>query len=242
MRNFAHGRPSGKRRSRVHDRDEGNDAAAEAAEETHDDRRRYKRVAVNLPGRYMLEDGSEFPCVCIDVSVGGVRLRGLAVGRLGLAGDRLYRGLGRHRRLYRAPRAGLVRAGMRITARKGERVEERIAWIMGSDGGSAPTGRGLSRQCVRQEVELSTFDGRRHAAQVTDISKEGAAVLTDAVLEAGERVRLETRRARVVRLSPAASRCSSRTGAKTRTPVARAGAAGAAGAPGLKAGISPPDG
>lgn len=181
---------------------DGNGAPAEAPEQTQDDRRRFRRVAVSLPGRYMLEDGSEHACVCIDVSVGGVRLRASQSGAWGSRVIAYIEGLGRIEGYIVRRSPGWFALELRNTARKGERVEERIAWIMGSDGGKRPDRRGLSRQFVRQEVELSTFDGRRYAAQVTDISKEGAAVLTDAVLEAGERVRLETRRARVVRQFP----------------------------------------
>jgi PilZ domain-containing protein len=180
---------------------DGSGAPAEAPEQTQNDRRRFRRVAVSLPGRYMLEDGSEHPCVCIDVSVGGVRLRAAQSGPWGSRVIAYIEGLGRLEGyiVRRAP--GWFALESRTTARKGERVEERIAWIMGADDGKRER-RGPSRQFVRQGAALSTLDGRQYLAQITDISKEGAAVLTDAVLEVGERVRLESRRGRVVRQFP----------------------------------------
>lgn len=180
---------------------DGIGAPAEAPEDTRDDRRRFKRVAVSLPGRYMLEDGSEHACVCIDVSVGGVRLRASQSGPWGSRVIAYIEGLGRIEGYIVRRSPGWFALESRTTPRKGERVEERIAWITGADG-KHPDRRGLSRQFVRQDVALSTADGRQFSAQVTDISKEGAAILTEAVLEAGERVRLETRRARVVRQFP----------------------------------------
>ena len=182
---------------------DGSDTATEPPPEAADERRRFQRIEVYLPGRYMLEDGSEFPCVCIDVSVGGVRLRAAQAGPWGSRVVAYIDGIGRLEGyiVRRAP--GWFALETRVTPRKGERVEERIAWIQESETVASPdTGR-LSRQFVeRQEVTLSTVDGRQQIAQLTDISKEGAALLTDAVLERGERVRLDNRRARVMRVFP----------------------------------------
>jgi hypothetical protein len=168
-----------------------------------DDRRRFHRVDVHLPGRYLLEDGSEHPCVCVDVSVGGVRLRAAQAGPWGSRVVAYIDGIGRLEGyiVRRAP--GWFALETRGTARKGERVEERIAWILESEVRANPDRRRLSRQFAdRQEVTLSTADGRRQAAELTDINKEGAALATDAVLELGERVRLDNRRARVTRVFP----------------------------------------
>ena len=38
------------------------------------DRRRYKRIAVTLLGRFMRESKDEHPCKLIDISAGGVAL------------------------------------------------------------------------------------------------------------------------------------------------------------------------
>ena len=182
---------------------DGNDSQAQPTPEAPDDRRRFLRVAVNLPGRYMLEDGGEHPCVCIDVSVGGLRLRAAQAGPWGSRVVAYIDGIGRLEGyiVRRAP--GWFALETRVTARKGERVEERIAWILESEVEASPDRRRLSRQFVeRQEVTLSTVDGRRSVGQITDISREGAALLTEAVLEPGERVRLDSRRARVVRVFP----------------------------------------
>ena len=178
-------------------------AATDPHPDAPDDRRRFQRVEVHLPGRYMLDDGSEYPCVCIDVSVGGVRLRAAQAGPWGSRVVAYIEGIGRLEGyiVRRAP--GWFALETRVTPRKGERVEERIAWIRESEAVATPDTRRLSRQFVeRQDVTLSTVDGRQQTAQLTDISKAGAALLTDAVLELGERVRLDNRRARVMRVFP----------------------------------------
>ena len=173
------------------------------AVQTPGDRRRHKRIAVALPGRYMLEDSSEHPCECIDISVSGLRLRAAKAASWGSRVVAYIDGIGRveGHLVRRAP--GWFAIETRATSRKGERVEERIGWIAESEIGKPAERRRLSRQYVeRQTVRLSTFDGRQHLALLTDISKEGAALLLETPLDDGARVRLEGRRARVVRVFP----------------------------------------
>jgi PilZ domain len=47
------------------------------------ERRRYARFPLALQGRYMLEDGREFPCQTTDVSAVGVAVSGPPVGAIG---------------------------------------------------------------------------------------------------------------------------------------------------------------
>ena len=47
------------------------------------ERRRFARVKLVLPGRYMLEDRREFPCQTMDVSVGGLCLTAPVPGAIG---------------------------------------------------------------------------------------------------------------------------------------------------------------
>jgi hypothetical protein len=182
---------------------EGNEVAREAAEETGGDRRRHERVGVNLPGRYMLEDGSEHPCVCVDISVSGVRLRAAQAGAWGSRVVAYVESIGRLEGhiVRRAP--GWFALAIRGTARKGERVQERIEAILKSHAADSNGRRdGGGREWIERAVWLYRLDGRRHEAQLTDISKGGAALLIEATLEPDERVRLDNRPARVARLFP----------------------------------------
>jgi PilZ domain len=47
------------------------------------DRRRYARIPLSLRGRYMLEDGREYPCATRDVSRLGIAIEGVPVGAIG---------------------------------------------------------------------------------------------------------------------------------------------------------------
>jgi PilZ domain len=178
-------------------------ASLEGLDPSPSDRRRHKRVAVALPGRYMLEDGSECACECIDISPGGLRLRAAKAGPWGSRVIAYIDGIGRieGHLVRRAP--GWFAIETRGTSRKEERIDERIALLMDSDIAKEAGRRRLSRQYLeRQSVCLATLDGRQHLAELTDVSKDGAALLIDTVIAVGERVRLDGRRARVVRAFP----------------------------------------
>lgn len=181
---------------------DGGEAPSQAAEATRRDRRRFRRVAVSLPGRYMLEDGSEYDCVCIDVSGGGVRLRAPQAGAWGSRVIAYIEAIGRLEGyvVRRAP--GWFALETRSTALKGERVQERIAMILEAQTEDDLDRRGPEREASHRQVSLGTLDGRQHRAELTDISRSGAALLTEAVLSLDERVRLDNRRARVARLFP----------------------------------------
>jgi hypothetical protein len=48
-----------------------------------EERRRHQRVRVNLQGRYMLADRSEFPCQVVNISPGGIALIAPVSGAVG---------------------------------------------------------------------------------------------------------------------------------------------------------------
>jgi hypothetical protein len=57
--------------------------AATTGQPTGAERRRYERLPLTLHGRYMLPDGSEFPCQTQDVSAIGIGIRGAPAGAIG---------------------------------------------------------------------------------------------------------------------------------------------------------------
>lgn len=163
------------------------------------ERRRYERIDVNLPGRYLLEDGGEYTCECLDVSVGGVRLRAEVVGPWGSRVVAYIDGIGRIEGYIVRRAIGWFALEVRATLRKGERMQERIGWML--DAANAER-RAPSRQFVRRDVSLEAADGMSRPAHLTDISREGAALLTETTYKVGDRLRLDQRDARVVRSFP----------------------------------------
>jgi hypothetical protein len=167
--------------------------------QTAANRRRYERVEVNLPGRYMLEDGAEYPCECLDISVSGVRLRAAVAGPWGSRVVAYIDEIGRLEGYIVRRALGWFALEVHATARKGERVQERIGWMLDAANGER---RGPARKLTRRDVALEASDGLRRPAQLTDISREGAALLTDSPYQVGDRLRLDQRDARVVRSFP----------------------------------------
>lgn len=162
-------------------------------------RRRFERVEVNLAGRYMLEDGAEHPCECLDISVTGVRLRAAVAGSWGSRVVVYIDEIGRIEGYIVRRAIGWFALEVHATARKGERVQERIGWML--DAANLERRR-PPREFARRDVSLETADGMRRPAQLTDISKEGAAVLTETTYQVGDRIRIDQRDARVVRSFP----------------------------------------
>jgi PilZ domain len=181
---------------------DGSEVAIAAADKTLGERRRHKRVAVNLPGRYMLEDGAEHPCTCVDISAGGLRLRGAQTGAWGSRVIAYVEGIGRLEGhiIRRAP--GWFALETHSSARRGERVQERIEALLNAHEGDGDDRRSDSREWADRAASLYTLDGQRHEAVLTDLSGGGAALLTEAALKVDERVRLNSRRARVARVFP----------------------------------------
>ncbi len=178
---------------------EGQETSGAREPSTPANRRRFERVEVNLPGRYMLEDGAEYPCECLDISVSGVRLRATVAGPWGSRVVTYIDDIGRIEGyiVRRAP--GWFALEVHASARKGERVQERIAWML--DAANLQR-RGPARKFARRDVALEAPDGMRRPAQLTDISKDGAALLTQDDYRVGDRLRLDQRDARVVRSFP----------------------------------------
>jgi len=89
------------------------------------DRREHPRIKLKVPGRYVLEDGAEYQCTIVDVSVGGLSLTGPKPGRRGervlIYADKLGRVMGNVVRHYRGGFAVALDmsgiAGQRFAAR-----------------------------------------------------------------------------------------------------------------------------
>jgi len=60
-----------------------------------EERHRYARLPLTLPGRYMLVDGREFPCQTQDISPIGIGIRGFPAGAIGDRVVAYFDGLGR---------------------------------------------------------------------------------------------------------------------------------------------------
>ncbi|KQT86419.1 pilus assembly protein PilZ [Aurantimonas sp. Leaf443] len=164
------------------------------------ERRRFARVKVDLLGRFMLEDQSEYPCRVEDMSPGGVAVLTPVTPRQGervvLYVDHVGRLEGTVQRLFDGGFASLVVA----TDRKREKLAAQLTWLANRHELDLPEDRRHARlQPKKQAVEIVLEDGRRYQVRIMDLSLSGAAVKSGVRPAIGERVTLGTMQGRIVR-------------------------------------------
>ena len=99
-----------------------------------EERRRYTRLPLTLRGRYMLEDGSEFPCETQDISPIGIGIRGFSAGAIGDRVVAYFDGLGRiEGRIVRRAHTWFA-IDITATPRKLERLAEKIKRMVEKGG------------------------------------------------------------------------------------------------------------
>ena len=178
-------------------------AAISHARADIEERRRHQRFNLKLPGRYMLSDGAEFGCETIDVSPGGIAIRGARSGRLRERVVAYIDGLGRVEGTIARLCRDWFAVEVHAPSSKQERLAAKIGWLLKRERD------GLSDRRRRQRVELSddetvlrTTDGAVFRARLIDVSVSGAAILVDAALPLGAPVLLGDKSGHVSRHFP----------------------------------------
>jgi hypothetical protein len=164
------------------------------------ERRRGERVALTLPGRYMLRDGCEYPCWTIDVSPAGVAIIGLVKGRVGERVvayiDQLGRIEGKVARQFDASFALQMEAALP----KRERLAQKIAWLVERRKSGERDNRTYQRLFPRDcRTTLTTPDGKEQLAALIDVAVPGAAITVNDCPPIGAEVMVGQTAARVVR-------------------------------------------
>lgn len=164
------------------------------------DRRRFRRVSLDLAGRFVLPDRSEHRCRAVDVSPGGA---GLLADAPPATGQRIVLYLDEIGRLE-----GIVRRtggrsfALTITANSNSRelLTARLIWLANRDELALDDSRSNRRIPLRNRLgKLNLIDGTSLPAQILDLSCTGAAVRLATRLELGTYVTLDGRAATVVR-------------------------------------------
>ena len=165
------------------------------------DRRRNRRVAVILLGRFMPENRLEFPCQTRDISPGGVALTTPVLGRVGERVvaylDHLGRVEGQIARTFEGGFAMTINA----TLRKKDKLAAQLTWLANRHELKLPEDRRHER--VIPKVTLATTvhlpDGREYPATVIDMSLSGAAIAVKVKPPIGSPVSVGKLRANIVR-------------------------------------------
>lgn len=167
---------------------------------TFEERRRFQRVRVDLLGRFMLEDHSEYPCRIDNMSPGDINVLTPVTPRRDerviLYVDHVGRLEGSISRVF----PGGFAVVMRSTDRKREKLAAQLTWLANRHELDLPEDRRHERIQPRNPfIELVLTDGRRYKVRVIDLSLSGAALQSEVRPAIGSRVTLGTMQGRVVR-------------------------------------------
>ena len=168
------------------------------------DRRRHRRIAVELLGRFMRENKQEHPCKLIDISAGGVAIKPIAPVALDI-GERIVAFFdhvgGIQGTVARTFDSGFA-CKLVATQHKREKLAATLTWLANRselDGADERRHERVAPTKRRQQLQLA--EGITIECQVLDISISGASIGTPARPEIGTEVVLgdQKLRARVMR-------------------------------------------
>ncbi|GGE83861.1 PilZ domain-containing protein [Stappia taiwanensis] len=164
------------------------------------DRRRHSRVAVNVLGRFMLEDRREYPCQVINMSPGGAALIAPVQAKLGERVVAYLDHIGRiEGEVVREIQGGFA---MRINAplRKRDKLANVLTWLANRDSLNLEEDRRHERFTPKNPVtQIVLADGRSYRCRIVDVSLSGASLKAEVKPEIGMSIQLGKMRARVVR-------------------------------------------
>ncbi|HEY9058007.1 MAG TPA: PilZ domain-containing protein [Aurantimonas sp.] len=173
---------------------------AEARQLGSEERRRFNRVDVNLLGRFMREDRTEYPCRAENMSPGDVAI---TTAVRPWDGERIIVYIDHIGRLegtvVRVSDGGFV-LSLKSSERKREKLAAQLTWLANRHELDLPEDRRHER--VEPEnplIDLVLEDGRRYQARIIDLSLSGAAVTSRIRPAIGSRITLGTTQGRVVR-------------------------------------------
>ncbi len=164
------------------------------------DRRRHKRFAVTLLGRFMRSSKHEYPCKLIDISIGGAAMMApvtVPVGERIMAYFDHLGGL--EGRVVRTFDGGFA-VEFQASQHKREKLAAQITWLVNRAETGLPDERRHARYVVTDKLlTLKLADGSAIDCRVQDFSLSGASIITVTRPAVGSEVMLGRLRGKVVR-------------------------------------------
>lgn len=166
------------------------------------DRRRHKRIAIELLGRFMRQNKQEHACKLIDISAGGAAIRPMSPVTLDI-GERVvafFDHIGGIEGTVVREFDGGFAFKLAATQHKREKLAATLTWLANRselDGSEERRHERLIPKSGRQTIQLA--EGITIECQVLDISVSGASIGSPARPELGTEVMLGKLRAKVVR-------------------------------------------
>ncbi|GGA80518.1 pilus assembly protein PilZ [Brucella endophytica] len=175
---------------------------AQADSRTGDDapHKNFNPVTVNLHGRYMLEDRSEYSCIVAEMSPGSALLHGERLGRVGERIIAYVDHVGRIEGsvLRQTPDGFLLL--LTASERKKDKLAAQLTWLANKHELDLPEDRRHERIAPRNPNNVLTLaDGRQYPCRIIDLSLSGAAIEIDVRPALRTSVTLGTMRGSVVR-------------------------------------------
>lgn len=164
------------------------------------DRRRHRRYALALLGRFMRASKQEFPCRLNDISVGGASFMSPVEVELG---ERIVAYLdeigGIEGEVVRIFEGGFAIA-LRASQHKREKLAAQITWLVNKEDLGSSFGRRHQRMDVVNKTSTLKFaDGTTADCKVLDVSLSGASIGTEARPPIGDVVMFGKLRCKVMR-------------------------------------------
>ena len=165
-----------------------------------EERRRHQRVRINLHGRYMLVDRSEFPCQVVNISPGGIALIAPVSGAVGDRVIAYVDHLGRlEGKIARQLQNGFAMT-IAATPRKRDMLAAQLTWLANRSILNLPEDRRHGRFVPKiSGARLILPNGTNVGVRLLDLSLSGAGIGTQERPEIGSHVTIGKIPGRVVR-------------------------------------------
>jgi hypothetical protein len=164
------------------------------------ERRRFQRVQVDLLGRYMLSDRSEYPCQVTDMSPGGMALNGPVIGQMEERVIAYIDHVGRlEGAITRRFESGFAMT-LVATRRKRDKLAAQLTWLANRDILGLEEDRRHERTTPASSIARMILpNGINLSVRIIDISESGAAIGSTHRPDLGTSVIIGKTSARVIR-------------------------------------------
>lgn len=164
------------------------------------DRRRHRRVAVTLLGRFMRANKQEYPCKLVDVSVGGAAMMAPVDVEEGERIVAYFDHIGGLEGTVARVFEGGFAIRFAATQHKREKLAAQLTWLINREELATSDERRHERTAPKNsQSSLKIAEGISVACEVLDVSISGALVATEARPPIGSEVTLGKLRGKVVR-------------------------------------------
>ena len=165
------------------------------------ERRRHGRVKLRLPGQFMREDRTEFPCVTIDISPGGIAFAAEARVEMGEKIIAYLSQIGRVQGVVARLFQGGFAISMKLPPLKRDKLSDQLTWLANWQELGMPEDRRHERITARNpHTSLTLPGGKEYMAKIIDVSQSGVALSVAARPTVGTPVTVGSTKGQIVRV------------------------------------------